>query len=168
MIESFYKQAMSRYQLLSVKDQRLLAVLGVFLFVLGIYSLVLLPIQNKVALTKTSMERNKDMLLLMKTNEARVATLQRMGAVQVGIGGKSLLSVVNETAALRNLPLKRVEPKGEESIRVWVEDVSFNEFLSWLHTLDAQFKVRVDNLTVESQSEAGVVNAQLVLSVGVL
>ena len=132
MIESFYKQAVSRYQLLSVKDQRILSALGVCLLILSFYGVVVLPIQNKVASTKMSMERNKDMLLLMKTNEARVATLQRMGAVQVGVGGKSLLSVVNETAALRHLPLKRVEPKGEESIRLWVEAVSFNEFIASL------------------------------------
>ncbi len=165
MLQLMIRRGMDAYQLLSAKDRRMLVMLVIFLAVVLFYVLLAAPLYDKTVSSRLIMEKNKEMLSLMRTNEARVSALRNMGSMQLGIGNKSLLSVVNEVSEQRNIALKRVEPKGDTAIRVWLEMVSFNDVLAWLHALETQFNISVDNITIEGQPEAGIVSAQIVLSV---
>jgi general secretion pathway protein M len=80
-------------------------------------------------------------------------------------GGKSLLAVVDQTAKQSGLgnAIKRVEPDKENSVRVWFEQVAFDDMVRWLSNLAQTYAVQVDTVSVDRQDQPGLVNARLVL-----
>jgi general secretion pathway protein M len=56
--------------------------------------------------------------------------------------------------------LQRLEPAADGSVRVWLNDASFDALVGWLGTLAAQ-GTAVDALGVTPSGKPGVVNAQL-------
>ena len=59
--------------------------------------------------------------------------------------------------------LKRVEPEGSNSVRVWLEGAPFDVLIKWLGTLSTQHGVDADTVTLERIEAAGLVNARLML-----
>lgn len=76
---------------------------------------------------------------------------------------QSLLAIVNETTAKQGISLKRVEPKNDQSLRVWVDNVPFNSLLVWLDLLNKNHSVSVEKLSVDQTLTPGSVNTALVL-----
>lgn len=82
-----------------------------------------------------------------------------------GTGGRSLLAVVDQTAKQSGLggAIKRVEPDKEDSVRVSLEQVAFDDMVRWLSSLRQRYAVQVNTLTIDRQPQPGLVNARLVL-----
>ena len=87
------------------------------------------------------------------------------GTVAKGLGGRSLLSVADSTARAGGLAtaLKRVEPEGGNSVRVWLDGAPFDVLVKWLVTLSTQHGVDANSATLERSETAGQVNARLTL-----
>jgi len=83
-------------------------------------------------------------------------------------GDRSLLAVVDQTAKQSGLgrAIKRVEPDKEDSVRVWFEQVAFDDMVRWLSSLRQSYAVEVDTVTIDRQPQPGMVNARLVLKGG--
>jgi len=69
--------------------------------------------------------------------------------------GGSVLGTANALAGSSGLALSRVEPQGEDGVRVWIERADFNAVAGWLGQLVAQ-GVRIDEAQVERRPEGGV------------
>lgn len=95
---------------------------------------------------------------------ARLRGVQSRGPAH-GTGGRSLLAVVDQTAKQAGLggAIKRVEPDKEDSVRVWFEQVAFDDMVRWLSSLRQRYAVQVDTVTIDRQPQPGLVNARLVL-----
>jgi general secretion pathway protein M len=78
---------------------------------------------------------------------------------------RSLLAVVDQTAKQSQLAsaVKRIEPEGQELVRVSLERASFDDLVLWLGSLQRNFAVRVADVSIERQAETGRVNARLTL-----
>ena len=48
-------------------------------------------------------------------------------------------------------------------VRVWFEDVAFDNLARWMHELETRHGVRVTNADLERRAGAGLVNARLTL-----
>ncbi len=85
-----------------------------------------------------------------------------------GTGGRSLLAVVDQTAKQSGLggAIKRVEPDKEDSVRVSLEQVAFDDMVRWLNSLGQSYAVEVVTVTIDRQPQPGLVNARLVLKGG--
>ena len=89
------------------------------------------------------------------------------GPGRPAIQGKdqSLLAVVDQsrkTSALTKPP-SRLQPEGDDTVRIWLEDVPFDALVRWLGDLQTRYGVRVDNAEIERESGPGLVNARLTL-----
>jgi general secretion pathway protein M len=82
-----------------------------------------------------------------------------------GLGGRSLLSVADSTARAGGLgpALKRVEPEGSDSVRVWLEGAPFDVLVKWLGTLSTIHGVNAETVTMERSDATGRVSARLTL-----
>ncbi len=80
---------------------------------------------------------------------------------------RSLLSLVDRAAREAGLDdqLSRVQPDGDGTLRVWMDQVPFDELMEWLDGLQRAAGVEVDALTVERTQEDGLVNVRLTLEV---
>ncbi len=59
--------------------------------------------------------------------------------------------------------VKRIEPESEDKLRVWLEKVSFDKTMRWLHQIDTRYGVRIVNASIDADRAEGLVTAKLVL-----
>jgi general secretion pathway protein M len=91
----------------------------------------------------------------------------RGGGAQAG-SGQSLMTVVDQTAKKNDLSaaMKRIEPAGDHSVRVWIEQASFDTLASWLNELNRSYSVHVQLITMDREAGPGRVNARITLEGG--
>lgn len=153
---------------LQASERRTLSVGGIVMTLTLIYFGGWAPLQESVASLETQVQEQQALKRWMEQSAAEVQQLRRGGAGQ-GLGaGRSLLTVVDQTARGGQLgpSLKRIEPEGENSVKVWLEQAAFDEMMSWLVTLEQQYGVTVATITIERQAVAGRVDAHLTLRGG--
>ena len=151
---------------LEARERMMLAGGAVLLALLLVYVLVLAPLHSGYHSLQESVAEQRDTVLWM---QGSAQTIQRLrsggGAAAKGLGGRSLLAVTDSTARAGGLgpALKRVEPEGSNSVRVWLEGAPFDVLIKWLGTLSTQHGVDAGSVTLERQAAAGLVNARLTL-----
>ena len=158
-------QLRAKYYALPERDRLSLIVLSVFLGLVSFYYLVWTPISDNLDSAKQKYDNKASTLQWMSDNEtaARQASRQKGKASGGGRQGKSILTLVNQTSQKKNIKVRRVEPKGDDGIRVWLDKVPFNDLMSWLHMLSNQYNITTVNVSFEKQKEIGLVNASVIL-----
>lgn len=79
--------------------------------------------------------------------------------------GQGLFALADQSARQAGLgnAIRRVEPSGENRVRVNLENAGFDDTIDWLVTLHARHGISVDNLTVRTGDAPGRVNVQMQL-----
>ncbi len=79
--------------------------------------------------------------------------------------GRSLLGLADETARAAGLAgaLTRIEPVGDDRVRVWLDEADFLATMRWLEQLAASYPVAVSQLDLERGRGGGLVNVRLTL-----
>lgn len=78
---------------------------------------------------------------------------------------RSLLGLADETARAAGLAgaLSRIEPAGEDRVRVWLDGADFLATMQWLEQLAAGHPVAVGQLDLERARSSGQVNVRVTL-----
>lgn len=151
---------------LESRDRRMLVGGGLLLALLLLYLWVADPLLGAYRKRSAQLAEQQDTLLWMQQTAAQVTRLQgAVGTQASGLGGRSLLAVVDGSARQAGLggALKRVKPDGSLAVRVWFEGVPFDALVEWLGQLSHDHQVQVKLITLERQPEQGRVHAQLTL-----
>lgn len=150
---------------LQAGERRTLTAGGVVLVLVMIYFAGWAPLQESIATLDGQVQEQQALKRWMEQSAAEVSQLRRSGAGQPLAGGGSLLTVVDQTAksSQMGVGLKRIEPEGENGVKVWLEQVSFDEMMGWLVTLGQQYGVTVVTINIERQAAAGRVDAHMTL-----
>jgi len=147
--------------------ERMMVAAGATLLVLFlIYILVLSPIHSGYDSLRNTVDEQRTTALWMQKSAQTLTRLKRSsGRAAQGLGGRSLLSVADSTARAGGLgpALKRVEPEGSDSVRVWLDGAPFDVVVKWLGTLSTIHGVNAETVTMERSGTAGRVNARLTL-----
>lgn len=130
-----------------------------------VYVLILKPIHSGYETLGNAVTEQRETLVWMQQSAHQVSQLRTSNGSAKGLGGRSLLAVTDSTARAGGLgpALKRVEPEGSDSVRVWLDGASFDELIKWLGTLSASHGIDADSVTMERTDAAGRVNARLTL-----
>lgn len=77
---------------------------------------------------------------------------------------ESLLALVDRIAKTTKVSdgITRLEPQGEEEVRVWLDQVNFNNLLRWLGQLKT-WEVQVSVVSLQRQDKPGWVSGRLIL-----
>ena len=151
---------------LEPKERMMLAVGAVVLLLLLVYVLVLAPIRSAYQSLKTGVAEQRETVVWMQGSAQAIQRLRSSGGSgSQGLGGRSLLAVTDSTARAGGLgaALKRVEPEGSNSVRVWLDGASFDVLIKWLGTLSMRHGVDANSVTLERNEAAGLINARLTL-----
>lgn len=151
---------------LDLRERMMLAAGGVLLVLFLLYIMVWSPLHSGYDTLKNSVEDQRATAVWMQESTQTLARLNRSsGRATRGLGGRSLLSVTDSTARAGGLgpALKRVEPEGSDSVRVWLDGASFDVMVKWLGTLSTVHGVDAVTVTLERSGTAGRVNARLTL-----
>lgn len=133
--------------------------------VIGLYFLAIEPYVAYKANLGEAVQEQRSVLawMLAASQEAQHLREQRPGN-RAG-NGQSLLATVDKSARTAGVAssIKRLEPEGENGVRVWLEQAKFDTLILWFGQLKNQHAVTVRDLRLERQDSPGIVNGRIVL-----
>jgi len=138
---------------------------GVVLLVLLLYLMIWEPIAGNYRALNEGVAEQRKTLVWMQQAAVELKQLQRSGSGTArGLGGRSLLSVVDQSARSGGLgpAIKRIEPEGNKGVKVWLEGVAFDPMILWLGKITRTYQIETSIITIEPQG-GGRVNARLTL-----
>jgi general secretion pathway protein M len=151
---------------LADRERRIVALGGGALGLIVLYLVIWEP------LTAAKHRREVDLqaarALAVQLESLALLAPRAAGGAPVAGAGQSLLSIIDTTrksSAVTKAP-SRLQPEGDNTVRLWLEDVPFDGLVRWLGDLHTRYGVRVDNADIERESGPGLVNARLTLVKG--
>ncbi len=150
---------------LQASERRILILGAVALGLILPYFAIWSPIQDDIEVLQQQVQEQQAVKRWMNQASAEV---KQLGGGSVAVqprDGRSLLAVVDQTAKRSGLGpgLKRLEPEGQAAVKVWLEQVSFDDMLRWLSSMEQKNGLAVATITIDRQDVAGRVNARLTL-----
>ncbi len=164
------EQIMEYWEGLQPRERVMLLVGGVAVLFALIYFLLWQPVMNARLEMQQEVQQQRALLQWMRDAASEAKLLRGVSGQNgktKGLGGQSLLSLVDESAKQQGLggAMKRVEPDGKQ-VRIWFEAASFDKLIGWLEKISRQNGIRVVNATVERADGAGLVDARMRLAEG--
>ncbi|MDH5545702.1 MAG: type II secretion system protein M [Gammaproteobacteria bacterium] len=159
------------WQQLNPRERLLLGVAGVVLGLMILFLGILEPVMDEAKSLEKQVEEQRKLLKWMEDSAQEVKRLTRSSGTRkaaVGAGGQSLLGVIDRTAKAGNLgdAMKRVEPDGGDKVRVWLEQASFDDVVTWLENLERNYSLQIESVAVDKENAPGRVNVRLVFAGG--
>lgn len=149
---------------LQPRERLILAAGAGALVLLLLYAAVWDPYQAHVARLEETISQQRADLEWMRGASAQVKTL-RKGTPARPAAGQSLLSLADSTARAQGLAeaVKRVQPEGQNGVRVWLEQAAFDDVMRWLQVLTTRYGVQVSALVAEPGEGPGRTDVRLLL-----
>jgi general secretion pathway protein M len=141
------------------REQRIVAIGAVALGILILVGGILMPLQSSVSSSVKRADGRREDLAWMRANAAEV---QSAGPAIFNDTGEAPVVVVDRVGREAGLGamLKGSQPSGN-GVRVQLEAAPFDTLVSWLATLDQQYGLAIDSITVDRAARPGVVNANI-------
>ena len=130
------------YVQLSDREQRLVLLSAVLLVIAVFYWGFWSPLSQSVERGQTALSSQQELLLWVQKNANRAKQLQGSVGQNARFTG-SLAQEVNQSASRLNITISRMQPQGDE-LQVWVDQVPFNDVLSWLQSMETKGVVILD------------------------
>lgn len=149
---------------LELRERKLVGGGAVVLLLLLLYLMIWEPIAGGYAELRASVKQQQETLAWMQQAASRIRALQGSDGNARGLGGRSLLAVVDQSARAGGLgnAIKRIEPDGSKGVKVWLEGVAFDPMILWLGKMVKSFQIQPSIITLEPVG-GGRVNARLTL-----
>jgi general secretion pathway protein M len=162
---------MKQWYLSRDPNERRTLLIGALLIVsILLYTLGWQPLMENIERKQRSIAQQEDTLLWMRGAVDKITQFQGKHTINNPmLSGQPLLSTVENTA--KNITrsggtLKRIEPKGDDTVQVWLEQASFDEIIRWLDKLQRSSGILATAISIEKQSRQGTVNARITLQRG--
>lgn len=144
------------WQSLNNREQKLVASLGIAVGVFIFYGLIWQPLTQGVTDNQKKVNRKQDLLNYVTAETARYQSLKG-SSVKVSSG--SLSSIVNRSARENQITLARVQSQNSD-LQVWVDNIAFNQLLTWLEQLANQQGIQVKSIDLTPGEQAGQVRVK--------
>ena len=132
-----------------------------------IYALLWQPFHKQLQGLRQAVAAQRQELAWMRQAAVEVKRLSAAESSPMPRRGEqqSLLTLVDQTARTAGLgaAIKRIEPQGNDKLRVQFEQVSFDQLIRWLGSMEQEYRVTLVNATVDRQLETGRIDVRLVL-----
>jgi general secretion pathway protein M len=158
-----------KWQQLSLREKRLVVVTSIVVVITFVYFMIWEPLQDGIQTSRVRLKAQNQTLANMQGQaaEARQLLAAKRQAGANTRSSSSLLVIIERTAQTKNLKsrLQKVQPEGENGVRVWVENASFDQLIDWLALLENRNTIYVNEIIIERQKEPGRVNSRILLRV---
>ena len=154
----------ARFNQLDARDQKALLILSTFLALMLVYAFVWLPVAEKNQNAERSRDTKRSLVEWMASKEAEAKAATGGQAKTNQRSSAPMISIINQSAQKNQITLKRFEPEGDAKLRVWVEDVPFNNFILWEQALETAHQVHVSSLSLDNPDQTGTISAKLILN----
>jgi len=151
-------------QQLETRDRRALLAAAVALVLAGFYFLLWQPHVNAREHLADTVREQRATRAWMEAAAREAAELREGGSgAAPRASGRSLLGLVDGTAraAALSQSITRMEPQGEDSVRLWLTRAPFDKVVDWLATLQKRHGIRVVTMNLEREKDAGLVSGRI-------
>lgn len=148
------------------RERRVLLVGAIMCAVVLGWVLVWRPLASARASLSDQLDLQRQNLAFMHSAATQLRGLGTNGRQgQAKRAGKSLLALADSSARAANLDgaLKRVEPLDQDRVRVEFGQAGFDVLVSWLQTLQRDYGIQVEDLSVRRVDGVGLVDAHVTL-----
>lgn len=145
------------WQQLNIREQRLIAVMSLLIAIFILYSLIWQPLNDALVKNKAKLERTQDLFVWVQENTDRYTQAKRSGAKKQN--GGSLSSIVTRTSRIKKITITRMQPQGED-LQVWIDEISFEQLLSWLEQLATREGLQVKSIDLSKTDQQGAVRVR--------
>ena len=154
------------FNALAPRERTMVSIAAAVIVLALIYAAAWSPLSSSVDGLEQSVEEQQALKQWMQQSAAEVTRL-RNAAGSTG-DHRSLLAVVDQTSKQSQLApaVKRIEPDGQELVRVSLEQAAFDDLVTWLGSLQRNFGVSVADVSIDRQADSGRVNVRLTLQRG--
>jgi len=158
-----------KWQQLSIREKRLVIITSIVVLITLVYFLIWEPLQDGIQTSRVRIKAQNDTLVQIRNLAAEARQLMAAQR-QVGANTRSsssLLVIIERTAQEKNLKsrLQKVQPEGQDGVRVWIENASFDQLIEWLALLENKNTIYVSEIIIERQKEPGRINSRILLRV---
>lgn len=145
---------------LSEKDQKALKLLALFIAPLLLYILIINPSFTYYTEAKTNYQDSHELLAWIEANKTNISTAKSTPTTASNL---PLSQFVSTSADENNINISRLQPQGENSVRIWLSEAEFPALTKWLLTLTDK-GLKIISITVDKTPISGVVNAQCLIT----
>jgi len=151
-----------RYDSLSDSERLIVNGIGILIVLVIIFLLLIVPAQRSVDQAQLTLQDKQNLMAWMKDNED-VARMAATGGSSSTRSDQPLQTIVTSTAPSMGITVKRFEPESDDKLRVWLEKVSFDKTMRWLHQIESRYGIKIVNVSIDAERAEGLVTAKLVL-----
>lgn len=146
--------------------ERMIVIVGSILLVLTLlYSALWAPVMSKNKKLEAAVENKQSSLQWMQEASQKILSIQAANSSRLE-SGRSLISVVDTGLVQAGLKssLDRMEPEGNESVKLWLVKAAFDDLIRTLGKLEETSGVRVKSISINPDDTIGLVDARVVLT----
>jgi general secretion pathway protein M len=151
---------------LAERERLLVAAAGAVLALALFYLLAWEPLFKARAELEQAVAAQRNTLRWMQEAAVEVRALKRAsGPAALQGRNRSLLSVLDQTATQAGIRdhIERMEPEGQNGVKLWLDDVPFDPLVRWMERLERHYGVHVKRASITPADETGRVDARLTL-----
>lgn len=150
---------------LAPRERVLVLFAGAFTLLALLWLLLVQPLLLQKARAEDRLREQQQLLAELSQLAARGGPQVRAPAAP-GTAGQSLVVLIDRTVRERGLAgfLRRNQPDGQDSIRLRLENVPFDQLVEWLADLQGRYGLAATSVTIDPASERGRVDTNLVLA----
>jgi len=145
------------WQQLEQKEKQLISILIATLLLAGGYWLLWQPLQNDITNTQRKVNVQAQTLLDVKRMGQKIIELQGGQAKQPE--AIELNQLVSRSAARNKIVITRIQAKAD-NLQVWIDEVNFNQFTTWLEQLNKQYGIVIQNIDLSVSDSKGMVKVR--------
>jgi len=151
---------------LQPRQQVLLAAAGVVLVAVFLFTMVWEPLAEAREQERNRVAQQQALADWLEAVEPIARSLREERARRPGdLADRSLLGRVDETARAAGLAgaIQRIEPGGDDRVRVWLEEADFPTLMEWLSDSATEQGIFVEQFTAERADSPGTSNVRMTL-----
>jgi general secretion pathway protein M len=151
-----------RFERLNLRERLLVSAAAGTLALALLFILIFEPLQASVDRLRTDVAEMQG--LAAELAQARSLVLSgRNGVGAIQGQGRSLLSIIDQSGKENGLAsaITRMQPEGDATVRVWLEQADFAALVRWLDKLESGYGVTVTEVAIDRESQPGLVRARL-------
>ena len=138
--------------------------IGILLLVI-LWFLVWEPVSRKNSEYQARVEQEQKVLLQLRQLASEANRLGAGSGATSERADQSLLSLTDRTVRAAGLAgaLRRIEPDGDQRVRLWLQQAPFDPMMSWLQTLAGDYGIHVLTANIDLGERTGLVVADITL-----
>lgn len=156
------EQLKQRFEALELRERLLVSAAAATVVAALLFLLIWEPLHDGVKRLRGEVVTTQ--VLVAELSQARSLVLSGRGGVGVIQGqGRSLLAIIDQTGKENGLAsaITRMQPEGDTTVRVWLEQADFVAVLRWLNALETSYGVAVTEAAIDREAQPGLVRARL-------